>query len=215
MRCGEAIMHRLTLEAATAALHEGKLIIFPTETFYALGCDAMNPDAVGRVFSVKKRALNMPLPVVIAALVDLGSLTPHFSEEAKKLAEAFWPGPLSLVLPARPEVPDLLTANAGRIAVRFSPHPAVVRLCEAAGMVLVSSSANISGRAPASRMEDLDSDLFSGVAGIYDEPPAPAGGKPSTVVDIVAQRGGFAARILREGAVSAADMDRAGIPVLV
>ena len=207
-------MQRLTLATAAAALREGKVIVFPTETFYGLGCDAMNPDAVGKVFSVKKRALDMPLPVVIATLDDLDRLVPHLSEEAEKLVEAFWPGPLSLVLPALPEVPDLLTANARRIAVRFSPHPAVTRLREATGMVLVASSANISGRPPVSCSENLDPELLSGVAGIYDDGPAPAGEKPSTVVDVIKQRGGVVVRILREGAISAEDLERAGVSVL-
>lgn len=214
LRTGRSKMQGLTLAAAAAALREGKVIVFPTETFYGLGCDAMNPEAVGKVFSVKKRALNMPLPVVIATLDDLDRLIPYLPEGAKKLADAFWPGPLSLVLPALPEVPDLLTANAGRIAVRFSPHPAVARLREETGMALVASSANISGMPSVSRIEDLDPELLHGIAGIYDDGPAPAGDKPSTVVDVIETRSGPVARILREGAISAEDVEKIGVPVL-
>ena len=192
----------LSLEEAAEALREGKLIIFPTETFFGLGCDALNPDAVGRVFSLKKRALSRPLPVVIARQDDLQRIAEDVSDEARALMKAFWPGPLSVVLPSLPEVPDLLTANAGRIAVRFSPHAAVAALLEATGMVLVASSANLSGGPSVTNPDELEPELISGVAGVFLHGPLPNGGLPSTVVDVVVTREGPLVRILRRGAVS-------------
>lgn len=203
----------LTLEAACEAIAQGKVILFPTETFYGLGCDAMNPDAVGAVFSIKRRALSMPLPVVIGAREKLASVVAHVPSLAEKLMDAFWPGPLSIVMPANPEVPDLLTANAGRIAVRFSPHPAVLELCQATSKVLVASSANLSGSPSVSRSEDLEPELLRNSAGIYVAGPAPAGGLPSTVVDVLEGRDATYVRVLRSGAISSHSLEAAGFAV--
>ena len=203
----------LSLEAACEAIARGKVVLFPTETFYGLGCDAMNPDAVGAVFSIKKRALSMPLPVVIGAREKLASVVAHVAPLAEELMDAFWPGPLSIVMPANPEVPDLLTANAGRIAVRFSPHQAVLLLCQATDKVLVASSANLSGAPSVARPQDIDPELLRNSAGIYAVGPEPAGGLPSTVVDVVESREKSYVRVLRHGAVSLHDLETAGFSV--
>lgn len=203
----------LTLEAAREAIIQGRVVLFPTETFYGLGCDAMNPDAVGAVFSIKKRALSMPLPVVIGAREKLGSVAAHIAPLAEALMDVFWPGPLSIVMPANPEVPDLLTANAGRIAVRFSPHPAALGLCRATDRVLVASSANVSGEPSVSRPEDIDPELLRNSAGVYVAGPEPAGGLPSTVVDVVEGRGKNYVRVLRQGAISFQALEAAGFSV--
>ena len=203
----------LDFEAACGALLQGKIIIFPTETFYGLGCDAMNPDAVGAVFSIKKRSLAMPLPVVIGSREKLESLVALVPPLAEELMDAFWPGPLSIVMPAKPEVPDLLTANVGRIAVRYSPHPAVLRLCQATDKVLVASSANMSGVPSVSRLEDIDPELLANTAGIHVFGPEPAGGLPSTVVDVLEGRDNRYVRVLRPGGITIPDMEAAGFAV--
>ncbi len=203
----------LTLEEACAALRDGLAVIYPTETFFALGCDALNPDAVGRIFSIKRRALNLPLPVIISRRDDLDKLIAYVPEAAAKLMDAFWPGPLSIVLPARPEVPDLLTAGVGRLAVRFSPHPAPAALRNGCGILLSASSANLSGEPSVSDAAALCSEMHSGVAGIFEAGPAPAGGLPSTVLDVVDGPQGPLVRILRPGAVNAESIRRAGFKV--
>ena len=203
----------LSFAAACEALTLGRTILFPTETFYGFGCDAMNPDSVGAVFSIKKRSLSMPLPVIIGSLDKLSSVVAHVPPLAEKLMAAFWPGPLSIVLPAAPEVPDLLTANAGRIAVRFSPHPATVELCRGTDKVLVASSANISGSPSATRPENLEPELVRNSAGIFAIGPEPAGGLPSTVVDVIEGRNTGRIRILRSGAVSFESLIDAGFSV--
>lgn len=211
---GQTSLPLLSLKEACKALLNGSLVIFPTETFFAVGCDAMNADAVGSVFSIKKRALTMPLPVVIGRRECLSRITAYVTDAAAALMDAFWPGPLSIVLPANPEVPELLTANAGRIAVRFSPHPAVLSLCEATDKVLVASSANLSGKPSASSFEGIDASLLGGTAGVYMEEPMPEGALPSTVVDIVEKRDRTLIRVLRPGAVSVQAMQAAGFEVL-
>lgn len=200
----------LSLEAACEALRKGRIVIFPTETFYGIGCNAMDPDAVGAVFSAKKRSLSLPLPVVVYGRDQLDQLVSVVPDAAIPLMEAFWPGPLSIVFPARGEVPDLLTANAGRVAVRCSSHPAVIALCETSGLVLVASSANLSGFPPVTAPEDLDPELVAAAAGVFVAGPVPAGGLPSTVVDILETREGAVVRILRKGAVSEEEIRAAG-----
>lgn len=206
----------LSLEEACQALLDGQVIIFPTETFYGIGCNAMNPDAVGSVFSIKKRDLDLPLPVVVAGKEQVEALSYSISDTALKLMESFWPGPLSIVLPAREEVPDLLTANAARVAVRCSPHPAVIALCETSGLLLVASSANISGNPPAESPEDLDQGLLEKVAGVFVAGPPPAGGQPSTVVDVgVSRKGEEVVRILRKGVISEEELRDAGFEIFL
>jgi L-threonylcarbamoyladenylate synthase len=173
----------------------------------------MNPDAVGAVFSIKKRALSMPLPVIIGTREKLASIVSYVPPQAEKLMNLFWPGPLSIVMPAKPEVPDLLTANAGRIAVRFSPHPTALQLCRRTDKILVASSANISGKPPVSRPEDIATDILIQCAGICVSGPKPAGGLPSTVVDISEKRNKSYVRVLRHGAISLQALEAAGFSV--
>lgn len=209
-----APLPRLGLAEATDALARGKLIAFPTETFLGLGCDAMDADAVSRIFALKRRSLALPLPVVISSPAMLGMLAKPVSGTAAALIEAFWPGPLSIVLAARPEVPDLLTAGAGKVAVRYSPHPAALALCEALARPVVASSANVSGRPPAVRPDELDPELLPGLEGVYSDGPEPFGRLPSTVVDIRERLGTAVVRILRPGAVSFEALESRGFPVI-
>lgn len=205
----------LDLESACKALRDGNVIAFPTETFYGLGCDALNPDAVGKVYAMKQRPYGLPLPVIIGDCGDLDRIVPSVTPLARKIMDTFWPGPLSIIFPASPEVPDLLTAGTGRIAVRFSPHPGCVALCRASGCVITASSANVSGNPPAATPEGIDPALGDGLAGVYEAFPAPSGDKPSTLVDIVASGSEETVRVLREGALSVEDLRSAGVNVIV
>lgn len=205
----------LDLEGACAALRSGEVVAYPTETFYGLGCDALNPDAVGRVYAMKQRPYGLPLPVVIGDMAHLALVTRDVPPLAERLMHEFWPGPLSIIFAAAPEVPDLLTAATGRVAVRLSPHPGVVALCRAANMVLTASSANVSGRPPVDRPGDLDKEVMRHAAGVYDARPYPLGGEPSTIVDILSDGGEGTLRVLREGAVTAEALVNAGFPAVM
>lgn len=204
----------LSFDAACQALRQGQLIIFPTETFYGIGCDAFNADAIGKIFSVKQRDMSLPLPVVIGQREQLGGLVEFIPDLAERLIQEFWPGPLSLVLPAKKRVPDLLTASQGRLAVRLSGHPALRELCFAIDAPLVASSANISGTESVAALEQLAPDLLAQVAGVYNPPPAPEGIYSSTIADIVKCKQGECVRILRQGAISLAAIEEKGFPVL-
>lgn len=201
----------LMWETEVRALLGGGLVVYPTETFYALGCLATLHASVERVMVAKGRPDGKPLPIIISGW-DMVARYLRMSGPALDLAHAFWPGPLSIVVPVDAAVSPLARDRHGRSAVRMSPHPVAARLCLEAGAPLISSSANISGRPPVCRPGDLDPELLrASGALVMDAAPWPAGGLPSTLVEVV---GGGAVRILREGAVSAPSIGKAGFDVL-
>ncbi|MDR3175793.1 MAG: threonylcarbamoyl-AMP synthase [Desulfovibrio sp.] len=228
----------LSLAKSTQALIRGELLIFPTETVFGLGCDAMNAKAVDAVFRIKRRPLHKPLPLVVGSRALLDGAIQSPTETEARLMELFWPGPLSIVCRALDELPSALTAGSGRVAVRVSPHPAVRTLCRESGLVLVATSANISENPSARRVEELDERLAEGVAGVFYLPPDPDGGKSSTLVEVVretekaagaGERASFPAdagpgqnvprgrpllRILRWGAISEKNLLEAGLTII-
>lgn len=190
-------MALLDFDAARDSLIRGNIIIFPTETFFGVGGRALYSPAVTAVYRAKRREHTLPLPVVIGNMAQLPLVVRDVSPALLEIARQFWPGPLSVVCPAGPQVPALLTGGTGKLAVRVSSHPAVRDLCIACGP-LCASSANISGRPAASRIEDLEPDLVQRVDGVFNALPEPAGGLPSTLVELKDEK---TLVILREGAV--------------
>jgi L-threonylcarbamoyladenylate synthase len=200
------------IETAAAALRGGKLVAFPTETVYGLGADATNALAVAAVFEAKGRPTFNPLIVHVAtpeAAAELGQLT----EAGASLAQAFWPGPLTLVLAKRPGCPvaDLATAGLDTIAVRVPAHPVAQALLRAAGVPVAAPSANRSGRVSPTTAEHVAADLGGRVAMILDGGAARVG-LESTVIDAT----GAEPVVLRLGAVAREDIAHAlGRPVAV
>ena len=127
---------------AASVLRGGGLVAFPTETVYGLGADAFNPRAVARVFEVKARPSFDPLIVHLADAAQLPRVSPAGDERVRLLAARFWPGPLTLVLPRRPELPDLVTSGLDTVGVRVPAHPAALALIAAAGTPVAAPSAN-------------------------------------------------------------------------
>jgi L-threonylcarbamoyladenylate synthase len=201
----------LTLEEAADAVRSGKPVVFPTESVFGLGCGITDADAVAGVFGLKKRALTKALPVIIGGLRQLELAVAHVPPRALRLMDTFWPGPLSVLFDAGPALPPLLTAGSGRVAVRMPAHPSARELCLACGLPLVATSANISSAPATALLKELDPELLRGTAGIFAGGPAPAGGPPSTIVDI--GRDGTL-RVLRAGAVAAARLRAAGFVVV-
>lgn len=203
-------MQQLTIQEAVARLKDGELVLYPTETFFGIGCKISDDAAIARIFRVKHRLFAMPLPVILAdsgQLAKVAQISPSLSADVEKLAAAFWPGPLSLILPARRQLSPLLTGGTGNIAVRVSPHPVAGKLAAMVGEPIVASSANISGQPPVTRAEDLDPELAEAVDAILDLPPAPAGGKPSTLVEPM---GDGILQVHRRGAVHLDQLKAAG-----
>ncbi|HEY3297320.1 MAG TPA: L-threonylcarbamoyladenylate synthase, partial [Armatimonadota bacterium] len=133
------------IEAAGRIIREGGLVAFPTETVYGLAADAFNVNAIARIFEVKGRPENKPLPVQIATLDQIALLASNVTPEAARLMDRYFPGPLTVVVAASSSVPDAVTAGTGTIGVRMPDHPVALALIRAAGTPIVAPSANTSG----------------------------------------------------------------------
>ena len=133
------------IERAADLIRSGGVVAFPTETVYGLGADAFNPLAVARIFEIKNRPTFDPLIVHIAELKDLAILAERVEERVRHLAERFWPGPLTIILPKRNEVPDIVTAGLTTVGVRMPNHPMALDLIKAAQTPIAAPSANVFG----------------------------------------------------------------------
>ncbi|HPQ61033.1 MAG TPA: L-threonylcarbamoyladenylate synthase [Syntrophales bacterium] len=187
-----------TLDRAVMLLREGRVLAFPTETFYGLACDGKNEKAVARLFEIKGRRFDKPVPVIIGDRGGLEGLVAEISREAEKLMEAFWPGPLTLVLKALPTVSGRLTAGSGKIGVRLSSHPLALRLARGLGGPVTATSANRAGEKECSSAVEVLSALGDRIDGLVDGGRTP-GGKGSTLVDVTVNP----PAILRDGVISA------------
>lgn len=187
------------LAEAAAALRSGQLVAFPTETVYGLAADASNPEAVAAVFRAKGRPADHPL---IVHLADAGQLRQWTSAQcttlrrAEALAQAFWPGPLTLVLPRSAAAGDVVTGGQETVAVRVPAHPVARRLLQLSGLALVAPSANRFGRISPTRAEHVLADL-DGLIPFIVRGSSPQVGVESTIVDV----SGPSVRVLRPGAI--------------
>ena len=190
---------RGALREAAEVVRRGGLIVYPTDTVYGLGCDPLNARAVRRVFEVKGRGAR-PLPVLASSIEDIGRIA-ELSDAALRLAEAFWPGPLTLVLPRKPVLPSVLTCGLPSVGVRIPGHGFAIELVRACGGLLVGTSANRSGRPPPRTAQEALEELGGLVELVIDGGPTPLG-IPSTVLDLT----GPEPRLLREGPVKIGDI---------
>lgn len=185
----------LEIERLAAILRAGGVVAYPTETFYGLGALARDEGALLRLARAKGRPEGKPLPLVAAdeAMVEAVAV---FGPVARRLAERFWPGPLTLVLPARGGLPAPITGGTGTVGIRVPGSELARALCRAAGGPLVSTSANPAGAPPPSSVAALDAALVARIDGVLDGGATP-GGLPSTVVTV----GADGVTLAREGAV--------------
>ncbi len=184
-------------ERCRNVIESGGVIAYPTDTFYGLGADPRNPDAVKRLFAIKGRPAGQP---ILLLLHDRGMVPEWAAEttaEAEALMDAFWPGPLTLVFPALPSVLQELTGDTGRIGLRVPGSAVTRRLLEALGTALTGTSANRSGGPDLQTARDVAGMLGDRVDLILDAGKTP-GGKASSVVDVSAA----GLTMVREGAVS-------------
>lgn len=186
------------LEAIERLLTPGALLVFPTDTLYGLGGRALDREAALRTRETKGRDDAHALPVVAAAPEQVDGLCPGWRERAGALAEAFWPGPLTLVLPAGPGFPDAVTSGTGTLAVRVPAHTVTRRLCARLGP-LVATSANRSGDPPPRTCAEALAAVGFAAAAAVDA--GPGGSLPSTIVTLAEAR----PRLIRAGAI---DWDR-------
>ncbi len=182
---------------ASEVILRGGVIGFRTDTFYGLGADPLNQSAVGKIRGLKSREEAKPILILISDLSEVDRFLTHSSEVFKIIARRFWPGPLTLVGVARPELPNELTAGKGTIGVRLPDDEIVRALVRACGGALTATSANVSGEAPARSAEEIRNYFPVGVDLIVDGGEVTAT-QPSTVLDL----SGSEARLIREGAIT-------------
>ncbi|QGY40729.1 threonylcarbamoyl-AMP synthase [Pseudodesulfovibrio cashew] len=187
------------MQSLIKALNNGETVVYPTETLYALGCDGTNAEACDKVISIKARAADKPLPLIIGGVDMLGLVTNDRPAVLQQLASSFWPGPLSILVKALPSLPSALSDEQGYTSVRWSGHPFASELSKRMRKPVVATSANMSGRPPAALPEDLDPELLALAGAAYLDPPWPKGGKASTVIRVLEFN---RLEVIREGAVS-------------
>jgi L-threonylcarbamoyladenylate synthase len=184
------------IRQAAEIIKKGGLVAFPTETVYGLGADAFNPIAVVRIFEVKKRPHFDPLIVHVAGQGDLDRLVVEIPSQAKSLMEEFWPGPLTIVLLKRENVPDIVTSGLPTVGVRMPRHPMIMSLIEHAGTPIVGPSANPFGYLSPTTAEHVREQLGDQIDFILDGGPCEVGVE-STIISFSETR----PRLLRPGGV--------------
>jgi L-threonylcarbamoyladenylate synthase len=197
------------IDQAVAALRDGQLVAFPTETVYGLGADASSEAAVRRIFAAKGRPADHPLIVHLPDAAALTGWTSDISDVARRLAERFWPGPLTLILPKAAHVSKVVTGGQQSIGLRVPDHPVALALLRAFGGGLAAPSANRFGRISPTRAEHVEAELGAAVALIIDGGACRVGVE-SSIVDLTGEQ----PVLLRPGQISAQQIaEVAGVPV--
>lgn len=194
------------INAATDVLVQGGLLVYPTETFYALGADHQNSLALERLLILKGRNASHTLPLILSYAEEVDNLCePTYPIElVRQLAQSFWPGPLTLILPARPNLhpaltsPPMQTGSGRGVAVRLSSHSIASQLAKNLGRAIISTSANVTGKPATPEVRSLDYDIVTGIDMLLDG-GACTGGLPSTILDL---RTVPPFKIIRQGAIN-------------
>ena len=191
------------IEKGISILKQGGIVAYPTDTVYGLGACASLPQAVERVYKVKERPQNMPLPLLLADESQITKVAEPVPPIAWLLIRSFLPGALTIVLPKCNSVPDIIAAGGTTIAIRIPAHPVPIALVEGQGTPIVGTSANLSGRPSPLTADEVYSQLGDKIDLIIDGGRCPAG-KESTVVDVTGQT----PVVLREGAISREELEQ-------
>lgn len=162
-------------------LSAGRLVVYPTETVYGLGCDPFDETAIKRVYMAKRRPFDMPMSIAVKDLRMMEDLA-VLDDRARKLAEIFMPGPITLIVPKRPAVPDILTASSNEIGIRIPDHPVALQIIEEFGPI-VTTSANVHSHKNPLNLNDAYEDLGPSVSIYVDGGPVRFG-TPSTIVQL-------------------------------
>jgi len=188
-------MQRIELSKAIEALQNGDIVVYPTDTLYAFGVDIYNKDAVKKVFEVKKRPLDNPLPVAVSNLVDIEKIA-FMSDIVRDLAEYFLPGPLTMILNKKSVILDVVTGGLDNVAVRIPDNNVALELLSRYGPITVTS-ANVHGKEVPDIISDIKMQFNSDDVSVYLD-YGKLNGLPSTIVDMTAGK----PRIVREGTIS-------------
>jgi L-threonylcarbamoyladenylate synthase len=174
------------LMLAADLLRQGMVVAFPTDTVYGVGCDLWQVAAIERLYAAKQRPYSLAIPVLVAGHAVVSQVARDLSETFETLAQHFWPGELTLIVPRRIKVPDILCAGEPTIAVRMPNHEMLLRLLRNLGGALAVTSANISGQPSPSTAEKVQENLDGRIPLILDGGKC-SGGVASTIVDCVSQ----------------------------
>jgi len=191
------------VEKGISILRQGGIVAYPTDTVYGLGACASLPQAVGRVYEVKERPRNMPLPLLLADVSQISRVAEPVPPIAWSLIHTFLPGALTIVLLRSSSVPDIISGGGTTVAIRIPAHPVPVALIEGLGAPVVGTSANLSGRPSPLTAEEVYSQLGDKIDLIIDGGRC-QGGKESTIVDVTGQT----PVLLREGAISREELEQ-------
>lgn len=191
------------LNSAVAVLNRGGVVAFPTETYYGLAVDPLNPLALNHLFSLKQRDISKPILTLVDDRASLSSLAQDIPIIYEPLMKEFWPGPLTLIFQARLNLPTLLTAGTSTIGVRHSSHPFARQLLRAFGRPLTATSANISGYAAAVDAYEVKTQFGSKIDVVFDGGRAP-GTVGSTIIGLERDR----LKLIREGVIPYRDILR-------
>lgn len=185
------------MDRAGKLIAEGELVAFPTETVYGLGGDALDPDASRKIYAAKGRPSDNPLIVHIAEFDDMKQVAREVPEQARKLADAFWPGPLTMIVWKSDAVPEATTGGMQTVAVRMPNHPVALELIRRSGCLIAAPSANTSGRPSPTEAQHVAEDLSGKIAMILDGGPVGIGIE-STIIDLTEEK----PMILRPGYIT-------------
>lgn len=191
----------LMISEAALLIHRDGVVVFPTETLYGLGVNALSENAIKKVFKIKDRDYGKPMPILIHKKEVLSEFVSYVPEKAENLIEKFWPGGLTIIFEASPKLPSLLTGNTGKIGIRISNNPIAQELVKQTDIPITATSANISGQKGCTTALEVYENLGSRVDLILDggKTKSPLG---STVIDVTCTP----IKIIREGVVSLGDL---------
>ena len=196
------------IKEAAQAIKNGKLVLFPTETVYGIGANALSDKAVQEIFKAKGRAQDNPLIVHISSFEDIKNIAEEPNEIEKKLINAFCPGPFTIILKAKPNISKIVTANLDTVGIRMPSNEIAYNLIKYANVPIAAPSANISGRPSGTKIEDIIEELDGKVEYIIDGGTVDIG-LESTVVRVIDNK----VNILRPGKITPEDIEKLGLKV--
>jgi L-threonylcarbamoyladenylate synthase len=200
---GDIATDGVPVSRAAGIIRSGGVVVFPTETVYGIGANALDPEAVSRIFEIKERPLIDPLIVHVAEMAQVGTLAREIPPKARALGRRFWPGPLTLVLPKQEVVPHLVTAGLPSVAIRMPEHPIARMLIRESGCPIAAPSANTFGRTSPTTLDHLEPELARAVDAVINGGPCRVGVE-STIVSFCEDR----PTVLRPGGVPVEEIER-------
>jgi len=194
---------------AAKVMEEGGIVAFPTESFYGLGVDATNPEAIKKLYKLKKRDSSLPLLILIPSINELSKYAASVPSKARIIGENFWPGGITMIFQSSPVLPPELTAGKGKVGIRVSSHPTANGLSREVNFPITATSANLSGEPPCVNADQV-ADLFGNDLDLILDSGATEGKNSSTILDVTINP----PVIIREGIISTERIIKSGIAVV-